>query len=208
LLTASRSPKFTVAMVRTPGLSPYHARFQVPLDFSKYDLRDYLYHAYNVRCFNVRSNVKQMPVRDTQEQPRHWFRPDSKKFMTVEMEQPFVWPETPDLAPWGKKEKQKDIKNAMTASGAMNMEDKRAEAKALREQVKMLLSKKEPVQDQSLQRKIKTGRALTTADMEKIEQIEKRQADLKKMSPLELWEEQRTLDVVQSDGDKGYAIKV
>ncbi|KAJ5020291.1 hypothetical protein J3E73DRAFT_395636 [Bipolaris maydis] len=121
-------PKFTVALVRTPKLSPYHARFLVPLDFSKYDLRDYLYHAYNVKCFNIRSYVKQMPVRDTREQPRHWFRPESQKYMTVEMEQPFVWPEIPDLEPWGQREKQ-------------NNNDKREAARKLREQAKKLLYK-------------------------------------------------------------------
>jgi large subunit ribosomal protein L23 len=65
-------------MVRTPGLSPYHARFLVPLDFSKYDLRDYLYHAYNVKSFNIRSYLKHMPVRDTNANQRSWFRVDQE----------------------------------------------------------------------------------------------------------------------------------
>ena len=113
-------------MVRTHGLSPYHARFSVPLDFSKYDLRDYLYHAYNVRCFNIRSYVKQMPVRDAQEQPRHWFRPESKKYMTVEMEQPFVWPALPeDTKPWGVGIAKSEAEAAARSNGIVTMEQKR-----------------------------------------------------------------------------------
>ncbi|KAF2793048.1 hypothetical protein K505DRAFT_277675 [Melanomma pulvis-pyrius CBS 109.77] len=107
-------PKFTIALMRTPGLSPYHARFEVPLNFSKFDIKDYLYHAYNVKCFNIRSYVKLQPVRDTFAQPRHMFRPDSKKYMTVEMERPFVWPADPeDWEPWGREDQEKREKEAM-----------------------------------------------------------------------------------------------
>lgn len=132
LLTYLRSPKFTVALVRTPGLSPYHARFLVPLDFSKYDLRDYLYHAYNVRCFNIRSYVKQMPVRDTREQPRHFFRPDSKKYMTVEMEQPFVWPEVESLEPWSQKERKEEVDRATETNAVPTAEEVRSHARSVR----------------------------------------------------------------------------
>jgi large subunit ribosomal protein L23 len=127
--------------VRTHKLSPYHARFLVPLDFSKYDLRDYLYHAYNVRCFNIRSYVKQMPVRDTREQPRHWFREDSKKYMTVEMEQPFVWPELPDLRPWGKEERKKEIQDVMSMNSAKDHKEQRIAARSLRQTVAELFRK-------------------------------------------------------------------
>ena len=195
-------------MVRVPGLSPYHARFQVPLDFSKYDLRDYLYHAYNVRCFNIRSNVKQMPVRDTQSQQRHWFRAESKKYMTVEMEQPFVWPETPNMTPWGASEKRQEIKDNKWANGARDTEYKRNEARALREHVKTLLSKNEPETDYAIQRKIKQGLALSPEEQEESQLVARRKAELEKMTPLELWEEQRTQKVVQGDGDRGFAIKV
>jgi large subunit ribosomal protein L23 len=195
-------------MVRVPGLSPYHARFQVPLDFSKYDLRDYLYHAYNVRCFNVRSNVKQMPVRDTQSQQRHWFRAESKKYMTVEMEQPFVWPETPDMAPWGNSDRRQEIKDNKWANGVRDTEIKREEARALRDHVKTLLSKNEPETDYAIQRKIKEGRALSPEEQERSQLTERRKAELNKMTPLELWEQQRTQKVVQSGRGGGFAIKV
>ena len=179
-------PKFTVAMVRTPGLSPYHARFLVPLDFSKYDLRDYLYHAYNVKCFNIRSYVKQMPVRDTQAKTRSWFRADSEKYMTVEMEQPFVWPALPeDVKPWGIGDYKKEVQQNVVRSGQVDsVEIKREKAKSLREQVKALLMKKN------------TSKAKSGVD------------ESKKLSALELWEKKRTDKVVEGDEASSYVIKV
>lgn len=197
----SFSPKFTVALVRTPKLSPYHARFLVPLDFSKYDLRDYLYHAYNVRCFNIRSYVKQMPVRDTREQPRHWFRPESQKYMTVEMEQPFVWPEVPDLEPWGQKEKQSEIEDAARTNGAVDSRDKRNAARKLREQVQKLLYKDTA----------RSGESQTLSEEQSTQESEAQAAReermLKRMSRIKLWERERTGKVVESDKRKHYAIK-
>jgi large subunit ribosomal protein L23 len=173
-------------MVRTPGLSPYHARFLVPLDFSKYDLRDYLYHAYNVKCFNIRSYVKQMPVRDSQAKQRSWFRADSEKYMTVEMEQPFVWPALPeDVKPWGIGEFAKKVKENADRSGQIETVDlKREKAKSLREQVKALLMKKD------------TSKSKSGAQ------------ESEKLSTLELWEKKRTHKVVLDDEASRYVIKV
>ncbi|KAH7385605.1 mitochondrial ribosomal protein subunit L23 [Pyrenochaeta sp. MPI-SDFR-AT-0127] len=200
-------PKFTVALVRTPNISPYHARFLVPLDFSKYDLRDYLYHAYNVKCFNVRSYVKQMPVRDTREQPRHWFRPESKKYMTVEMEQPFVWPEVPDLEPWGQKERRQETKDAARANGAMRAHEARDAASKLREQVKMLLHKEEPLMSESIEKKKAQGVELSQKEQENEEKTRMREEQLSRMSRLKLWEDKRTEKVVQSDDADRFTIK-
>ena len=76
------------------------AKFIVPLNMNKLDLRDYLYHAYNVRVVSVRSYIEQQKV--TQGKPnapkmqiKRWFRPRAIKKMTVELESPFVWPSTP-----------------------------------------------------------------------------------------------------------------
>ncbi|KAJ4367342.1 mitochondrial 54S ribosomal protein YmL41 [Neocucurbitaria cava] len=200
-------PKFTVALIRTPGISPYHARFLVPLDFSKYDLRDYLYHAYNVKCFNIRSFVKQMPVRDTSQQPRHWFRPESKKYMTVEMEQPFVWPEVPDLEPWGQKEKKKQDREGITSQGVVYQEEAREAARTLRDQARMLLHRREPLVDQSIEKKKVKGVELSPAEQAKEEQRLARERELESMSRLKLWEEKRTDKIVQGDGASGYTIK-
>lgn len=191
------SPKFTVALIRTPKLSPYHARFLVPLDFSKYDLRDYLFHAYNVKCFNIRSYVKQMPVRDTREQPRHWFRAESKKYMTVEMEQPFVWPEVPDLEPWGQKEKQEEVAEATRVNGGVDSNDARNAARKLREQVRKLLYKDVA----------RPGQA-SAKEVEAQEARESEERMLKRMSRIKLWERERPVKTVESDNRKNYAIKV
>merc|ERR1712137_508966 len=51
-------PNFHVALHRTPRQPANFASFTVPLWFSKLDLRDYLFHAYNVRIHGVRSYVK------------------------------------------------------------------------------------------------------------------------------------------------------
>lgn len=202
------SPKFTVALLRTPNLSPYHARFLVPLDFSKYDLRDYLYHAYNVKCFNIRSYVKQMPVRDTREQPRHWFREDSKKYMTVELEQPFVWPEVPDLEPWGQRERREEIKQAASQNGAGDMAEAREAARTLREQVKKLLDKKVSRPDPEIQKKKAMSVELTAEELEAEKLREQEEANLQRMSRLELWAKERTGKAVESDKPRRYAIKV
>ncbi|KAF1840784.1 mitochondrial ribosomal protein subunit L23 [Cucurbitaria berberidis CBS 394.84] len=200
-------PKFTVALVRTPSISPYHARFLVPLDFSKYDLRDYLYHAYNVKCFNIRSYVKQMPVRDTREQPRHWFRPESKKYMTVEMDDPFVWPELPDLEPWGQKERKQEVLDAARANGALDTNDARNAARKLSDQVKMLLHKREPLADEAIEKKKAEGVELTPAEQAKEEKRLNRERELEKMSRLNLWEDKRTDKVVHSDEASRFTIK-
>ncbi|KAF1965510.1 hypothetical protein BU23DRAFT_545830 [Bimuria novae-zelandiae CBS 107.79] len=138
-------PKFTIALIRTPRLSPYHAKFRVPLNFSKFDLRDYLFHAYNVRVHSVRSLVKQLPVRDTTAQPRHWFRPESEKYMTVELERPFVWPEDPsDWTPWGNEEKRQNTRQSLQAQGVRDAENQREEARELRRQAVRVLQGKGP----------------------------------------------------------------
>ncbi|KAF1835517.1 hypothetical protein BDW02DRAFT_567987 [Decorospora gaudefroyi] len=192
-------PKFTITLVRSPASLPYHARFKVPLDFSKYDLRDYLYHAYNVRCFNIRSFVKQMPVRDTQKQARHWFRPESEKYMTVEMEQPFVWPEVPNLDPWSPEQRQREVDLASKNDDALDKEDARAAARSLQQHVKELLEP-EPKEAQRVKPSSDTLKAGAENDQ--------RHAIRKDMSRLALWERKRTGKVVEGDESDQYAIKV
>ncbi|KAE8842781.1 hypothetical protein HRS9139_02078 [Pyrenophora teres f. teres] len=200
-------PKFTVALVRTPKFSPYHARFLVPLDFSKYDLRDYLYHAYNVKCFNIRSCVKQMPVRDTREQPRHWFRPESQKYMTVELEKPFVWPETPDLKPWGQEDRQKELKEAEISNGAGGPSEARKAASTLREQVKKLLNKDMVQSDPTITKKLAERSPLTIQEQEQEAFRKKKMEDLERMTRVEVWEKQRSRKVVEGDDRSKYVIK-
>lgn len=68
---------------------------------NKLDLRDYLFHAYNIRVHSVRSFIQLQKIRQDKPnalraKPRRWFRPRSIKKMMVEMERPFVWHEAPE----------------------------------------------------------------------------------------------------------------
>lgn len=144
-LTVHR-PAFEVALLRTKHLGPKYAKFSVPLWFSKVDLRDYLYHAYNVRTLGIRSYVKLRPVTEgvpsgipykeyaLPQRNRH-HRPPSLKFMTVELESPFVWPEIPeDLSPWQqemhlaqqKVEKAEEAMNGSMKDAAVDKANRRA----------------------------------------------------------------------------------
>ena len=81
-------------------LPPNEACFQVPLRFTKFDLRDYLWNVYNVEVRKVRAHVKERPL-TTKGLSRRTYRPKPEKIMTVELSQPFQWPEKPtDLVPW------------------------------------------------------------------------------------------------------------
>ncbi|TLD26438.1 hypothetical protein PspLS_04727 [Pyricularia sp. CBS 133598] len=87
---------------------PNFAKFQVPMTFNKLDLRDYLYHCYNVEVRSVRSFIQQSPIKDTEGFDRNGrpmrskkMRPQSKKFMIVELVKPFMPPSVPqDKTAW------------------------------------------------------------------------------------------------------------
>ncbi|PYI11163.1 mitochondrial ribosomal protein L23 [Aspergillus sclerotiicarbonarius CBS 121057] len=100
-------PEFTLALIRTPFLPPRFASFYVPLNFNKLDMRDYMQRLYGVGILSVRSYVEQQKVTRLKPMGRYGYgklrRPMSKKKMTVEMKDPFVWPEAPkDMEPWEK----------------------------------------------------------------------------------------------------------
>lgn len=110
-MRTSVRPDVNIALLRTPGLPANNAKFNVPLWFSKLDLRDYLFHVYNVEVVSVRSYVKQSrvsPGRPGMDRPSmsRWHRPRPTKFMTVELVRPFVWPEEPEdgYKDWNRKE--------------------------------------------------------------------------------------------------------
>ncbi len=67
----------------------------MPLEFNKLDLRDYLYHAYDVEVTAVRSFVNQPAPRQKFGNTGRWYRPRSKKMMIAELVKPFVWPDPP-----------------------------------------------------------------------------------------------------------------
>ncbi|TRX98116.1 hypothetical protein FHL15_000761 [Xylaria flabelliformis] len=83
-----------------PNQSPTFATFKVPLTFNKFDIRDYLLHAYNTPVLAVRSQVRQR--RDIMKHiTGRKFRAPPIKTMTVQLTKPFVWPSMPtDTRPW------------------------------------------------------------------------------------------------------------
>ncbi|KAG5356545.1 54S ribosomal protein L41 [Yarrowia sp. C11] len=86
-------PKEQVIFVRPNAkLTPYQASFLTPLHMNKMELRDYLYNVYGLRALNVRSVVFPAAFdRENASRPR--YRKRMIKKMTIEMEEPFVWPE-------------------------------------------------------------------------------------------------------------------
>jgi large subunit ribosomal protein L23 len=93
------SPEFVIALIRTPHLPPRFAQFYVPLEFNKMDMRDYMKRAYGIKVLAVRSFVEQQKVTRERKFGKPGYgplrRPKSKKKMTIEMTQPFTWPEPP-----------------------------------------------------------------------------------------------------------------
>ncbi|KAJ5456653.1 hypothetical protein N7530_011927 [Penicillium desertorum] len=87
-----------------PNLTPRYAQFRVPLNFNKFDLRSYLWHLYGVGTLSIRSYVQAQPITRISRDGKGfgpWRRPKSQKRMTVELKEPFVYPEEPkDLTPW------------------------------------------------------------------------------------------------------------
>lgn len=122
----------------------------VPLSFNKFDLRDYLFHAYSVRTLSVRSFIKQLPIQRVQRGSkrdipgrRQLFRPKSLKKMSVELEKPFVWPEVPgDLEAWDHGRYHMLVGEAEArASGQTGKggEDAQGKRRSIAEQAQMLL---------------------------------------------------------------------
>ncbi len=83
--------------MRTPHLGPRYAAFDVPLHFSKLDLRAYLKDVYDVDVLHIRSSVVQSRLQRKDVSSPYaqgaLFRPSSKEKMTVLLAKPFVYPE-------------------------------------------------------------------------------------------------------------------
>ncbi|BCR88620.1 mitochondrial 54S ribosomal protein uL23m [Aspergillus chevalieri] len=144
-------PEFTIALIRTPFLPPRFASFHVPLSFNKLDMRDYLQRLYGVDVLGVRSYIEQQKITRLRPMGRWGYgklrRPESKKRMTVEMKQPFVWPDAPaDMSPWEKDQffraakYQEDIQKANRPDAGM--EPNKPEREAFEEEAKQLLEGK------------------------------------------------------------------
>ena len=83
--------------MRTPHLPSKYAAFDVPLWFNKLDMKSFLREAYNVETIHIRSTVIQGKVKRQQTgNPKSQgplYREPSTKKMTVELVEPFIWPE-------------------------------------------------------------------------------------------------------------------
>lgn len=127
--------------------------------------------------------------------------------MTVEMEQPFVWPEIPDLEPWGQKERRQETQDAIRANGGLGATEAREAARKLSDQVKKLLHKEGTATDAAIANKKAQNIELSPEEQEQEAQRLKREEELSGMSRLKLWEEERTGKVVQSDEAERFTIK-
>ncbi|EED23275.1 mitochondrial ribosomal protein L23, putative [Talaromyces stipitatus ATCC 10500] len=144
-------PEFVVTLVRTPFLPPRYATFYVPLEFNKLDMREYMKQVYNVDIISIRSFVEQQKVTREFRDGRPGYgpirRPKSKKKMTIEMTEPFVWPEVPkDLSPWQPDQfyRHREYSQEFQESGQPSASAKplKGESDAFAEQAKELLEGK------------------------------------------------------------------
>lgn len=86
-------PDHVITFIRPkPKQSPLLATFVVPLNFNKLDMRDYLWHAYNVKVTAVRSFINEQAVESKGGGNGQIYRPRSQKMMIAELAKPFVWP--------------------------------------------------------------------------------------------------------------------
>ncbi|KAI0967597.1 hypothetical protein F4678DRAFT_444959 [Xylaria arbuscula] len=124
-----------------PNQPPTFATFKVPLTFNKFDIRDYLLHAYRTPVVGVRAQLRQQRIRKSKTHGRI-YRPPPIKTMTVQLTQPFVWPRAPtDVTPWRKKamerafaKRQKDhvTQANMRKKGVMPLRDEEKDSLARR----------------------------------------------------------------------------
>lgn len=88
-------PKARVCLLRPNAKhSPYQAKFLVPRNFNKMDLRDYLWNIYGLRALNVTVQLLHARYIRTGDEYARYRGPQYKK-MTIDMQEPFIWPEVP-----------------------------------------------------------------------------------------------------------------
>ncbi|AMD21683.1 HFL173Cp [Eremothecium sinecaudum] len=94
-------PKARIILLRPNAKhTPYQAKFIVPKSFNKLDLRDYLYHVYGLRALNVTSQLLHGKYVYSGPNTSRYREPQIKK-MTIDMAEPFIWPEEPeDTSAW------------------------------------------------------------------------------------------------------------
>ncbi|QLG72755.1 hypothetical protein HG535_0D04640 [Zygotorulaspora mrakii] len=88
-------PKARVILLRPNAKhTPYQAKFIVPKSFNKLDLRDYLFHLYGLRAMNITTQLLHGRYARVNLGTPRYREPQIKK-MTIDMAEPFIWPEEP-----------------------------------------------------------------------------------------------------------------
>jgi hypothetical protein len=91
-------PNIVISLRRNTKLEPFHAVFDVPLNLSKLDLRDYLWHLYGVKSISIRSSVlpgilqRKYKVPDQARRIGPMRRTKARKKMIVQLAKPFRYP--------------------------------------------------------------------------------------------------------------------
>lgn len=92
-------PPHFIAIRRNDYLGPNYAQFNVPLNFSKLELKSYLKEVYDVDVVHVRSYVTRTHIARRKQTGKYTrparFRSRSQKRMTVQLLKPFTWPVKP-----------------------------------------------------------------------------------------------------------------
>lgn len=136
-----------------------------------------------------------MPVRDSVKQPRHWFRPESEKYMTVEMDKPFVWPEAPESwEPWARKEKEESIRKTQSHQGFDSEHTQRTAAKTMRQQALKVLGESHAWKWANLKSKKgeKGEKSVSAAKKATSKKVEASKSKETYKTPADRWEEGRT----------------
>lgn len=116
-------PKGRVCLLRPSAKhTPYQAKFVVPRSFNKMDLRDYLWHCYGLRALRVTSQLLHSKWNRSMDDVARHRGPQYKK-MTIDMEQPFIWPDLPeDLTDHSRKVKLDQVKYMDSFRGGSSKE--------------------------------------------------------------------------------------
>lgn len=143
------------------------AEFLVPLNINKFDMKDYLFHAYGIPALSIRSSIQQLSIERKNDGAYH--RPRSVKRMIVEMGPsqrggPFVWPEEiTNLEPWDKQlydDAQRANEQAQQDFNRYGSKTRRKDLKSVKEQAEALLRDKEGWQPSWVQRSDTAGQQL------------------------------------------------
>lgn len=114
-------PKARICLLRPNAKhTPYQAKFLVPRNFNKMDLRDYLWHVYGLRALNVTVQLLHASFTRGMDDHARYRGPQYKK-MTIDMAEPFVWPELPQHVVENARKFRRDQTSAMqmvTAQGS------------------------------------------------------------------------------------------